>query len=367
MEQIVRDEWSAPLGWLQLPLARWSFLVCGGSPRSPLFRALSQTEVMDRMFAAEQGQATRIPLGRGDDLQQQGGPLMACEDLPALSNWRVGIQDEVRDTALNLLEWEDRFAVAFTSKRFAVASRLAAQCPDWLLRTPETWRAFRQATKLSLSNRMLDHSELPIFLYCAALIDAEISEAEVVECASTALQHERLDVLEHWVATNKLPACEGLASLLASQTGKVPDPKGVLSKLTLIVCQRLGTPASFDLGVKLLMGLDRPHAAVRLGSQNGLGINDMLRHVSSEQTHGAEVAASLGRAAVHSNGVSSTLRGVDPSGPRTRMAQGGGGGAPPLLVDVVAGAIAEEVVSVVQAVASVTEPELGGFWRGGSK
>ena len=321
---------------------------------------------MDRMFATEQfGQAGGGGPGHGP---QQGGspPPVTGGGLPppALSDWYDSIQDEVRDAALDLLGWEDRFTAAFTSKRFAEASRVAAQCPDRLLRTPQTWRAFRQATKLSLSNRMLDpHSELPIFLYCAALIDAEISEAEAMECASTAMQYERLDVLEHWVATNKLPACEGLAGLLASQTGRVSDPRGVLPKLTLIVCQRLGTPTSFDLGVKLLMEHDRPHAAVRLASQIGLGVNDVLAHVSVRQARGAEVAASLGRAAVHNQTAPSSLQGVDLSGPSARLAHGSGGdgGASPLLVDVVAGAIAEEVVLQVAA-----EPDLGHVWRGDS-
>lgn len=249
---------------------------------------------------------------------------------------RRGAEEGLLSASKEVLDCQDRFHVAFTNEQYSAAAWIAIQCPFRFLRNQQTWRLFWKATEVCIDGcSPKDHKDLPIIQYCTALIENNIDGDESVQCASVSIEYNCLSLLEHWIMTDQLQNTEQLARLLAKRATDMPDD--IISKLLVVVCQRINSKYALELAVKELLNQNRPRAAVNFASNNGLEVNDMLKHVRSSPTHAHRLAEGLGTTACHNMVVPEYMSSLDEHLDSIETDQ---------LVDIVATSLAKETVSL---------------------
>jgi clathrin heavy chain len=115
---------------------------------------------------------------------------------------------------LNLPGADDLYASQFNaligSGDVAGAARLAAESPRGLLRTPQTIAIFQQVPAQPGQPQ-------PVFQYFSILLEkGKLNQLESVELAKPVIQQGRPQLLEKWLAEDKLEASEELGDLLVT-------------------------------------------------------------------------------------------------------------------------------------------------------
>jgi len=144
------------------------------------------------------------------------------------------IHDEKEAEAL--MEYLQQFTLLFDSGKYAEAATCAANSPKGILRNFETLTKFKQVSRRrpsidfptsasSIGGRDAkdadeDPGPSPILLFCQSLLVAvgigtsKLDPRMSLECVKVALEEERLELVNHWMAQDKLTLSADLGQLL---------------------------------------------------------------------------------------------------------------------------------------------------------
>lgn len=256
-------------------------------------------ELEDRIWVTHEQLATRLE----DILVAAVHHMKLAEDSTKII--RMTVKDRLKSVAASQLSWIDKFERSFAQHRYEEACGLAVTCPDRLLRTQKTWRLFWRVSEEAWINDPQGHekinvAELPIVMYCAALIDNNVDESESLQCVAMALEYHQIDCLEHWIISGQLKVTDQVVDLLLAHQ-KWPQYKYKLIMLAVWICQRSDSARSRELGIELLLRQGKPQAALQFGRQRGVTVNDFLRIAVVSGAATSSMVEFLGTSACHSN------------------------------------------------------------------
>ncbi|PIK59196.1 putative clathrin heavy chain linker domain-containing protein 1 [Apostichopus japonicus] len=146
---------------------------------------------------------------------------MSLKSQDTTSNFEDDDPTKEREAEL-LLEYIEQFNDLFEDKHYSEAAMHAANSPKGILRNPETLARFK-AVQVKPGNPS------PLLMYCEALVASVpavgiIPDAETsLECVKAALSEDRMDLVTHWLARDRLTLSEPLGHLLYNYTVDKPQ------------------------------------------------------------------------------------------------------------------------------------------------
>ncbi|XP_074655694.1 clathrin heavy chain linker domain-containing protein 1-like [Tubulanus polymorphus] len=115
-----------------------------------------------------------------------------------------------------ILDYIEKFNELFDNEKYEAAAIHAANSPKGILRNMETLLKFKVAVAK-------DGEREPLLAYCDAIMSSVLaigvipSEEMCIECVQTALANNRLDLLLHWIAQDRLKMTEQVGDLVCKR------------------------------------------------------------------------------------------------------------------------------------------------------
>ncbi|XP_065843248.1 clathrin heavy chain linker domain-containing protein 1-like [Oscarella lobularis] len=109
-------------------------------------------------------------------------------------------------------------------EKYEAAAIYAANSPKGVLRNSETLDSFKNVKHSSgLKSPLLTYCE--ILLSTVADATMRPSKADSVECVQCALEHGKIDLVAHWLATDVLECSASLGALIEKHAAETDDPR----------------------------------------------------------------------------------------------------------------------------------------------
>ena len=118
-----------------------------------------------------------------------------------------------------MLEYIEKFNELLEDRKYEEAAIHAANSPKGILRTPETLHRFKDLKGVTTSS-----GRTPLLAFCDGLMSSVLafgvkpSDYMSVECVKCALEENRLDLLSHWIAQDRLTNSEQLGNMIYNYT-----------------------------------------------------------------------------------------------------------------------------------------------------